>query len=134
LTVQNWDIDDDLKSTMTIICTTNVSQLLVELFCHATRIIAKEVDPKPIKIIFTSHQFQIIINENLWAIYIKDMIIYDVNKIETLRDCRMIIAILLEELVHVYFNISDELEASLKVVELYPEIQCDPETGRYILP
>lgn len=129
-----WTIDPKLKHHVKIIIVTQVPNYLVELFCKATRIISKVSEPQFLKIIFYRRQFKINTAEDHVAVYIKNMILYDLDKIEAITDKRMILAVLLEELVHALLGIHNEVETSLKVSELYPEIKADPITGQYIIP
>ena len=129
----DWNINPKFKNSMKIILSTSVSKELTELFCKATDIISKEAKPKPLKIIFYRKQFRIITSEEQVAVYIKNLILYDLDKIDEITDKRMILAVLLEELVHALLEIDNEVKASLKVCELYPEIKADNITGQYIL-
>ncbi len=130
----DWDIDSKLKPFIKIVIVTPVSDYLVQLFCQATRIISKVAKPQLLKVIFYRQQFRIITSDENVAVYIKNMILYDIDEIEAITDKRMILAVLLEELVHALLEIHDEVETSIKVSELYSDIKADPITGQYILP
>jgi len=130
----DWNIDPKLKQSMKIVLRANVSKEIADLFCEATKIISKTVHPKPLKIIFYREQFKILTSPEHIAVFIKNLILYDLDKIEAITDQRMILAVLLEELVHALLEIDDEVETSLKVSELFPKIKADPVTGQYIIP
>lgn len=129
----DWDIDTKLKPFIKIVITTSVPKNFEELFCEATRIIAKVAKPQSLKVIFYRKEFKIITSEDQVAVYIKNLILYDVEKLEGITDKRMVLAVLLEELVHALLEMHNEVETSLKVCKLYPEIKADPITGQYIL-
>ena len=130
----NWDIDPKLKETTKIIIRTSVSDKIIKLFCEAIRVIARVAKPKPLKIIFYRKQFTITTSEDHVAVIIRNLILYDLDKIDEITDDRMILAVLLEELVHILLDMTNEVEVSLKVSELYPQIKADPVTGQYMLP
>lgn len=130
----DWDIDNRLKPFIKIVIVTSVPKYFEELFCEATRIIAKVAKPQLLKVIFYRKQFKIITSEDQIAVYIKNMILYDIEKLEAITDKRMVLAVLLEELVHALLEIHNEVDTSMKVSELYSEIKADPITGQYILP
>jgi len=62
--------------------------------------------------------------------YFKDIIIYDLDKLEVDNDTAILIAIL-EELVHCYCETCDETKAGLIVASLIPEIYFDTSAMQY---
>ena len=128
-----WNIDNRLKPFIKVVLATSVSKYFEELFCEATRIIANVAKPQFLKVVFYREEFKIVTSEDQIAVYIKSMILYDLQKLEAIIDKRMTFAVILEELVHALLEIHNEVEASMKVCELYSEIKADPITGQYIL-
>ena len=135
MTTQNWNVNERLKNKLIINCPENVTPLsprLIELFCETTNIIANVKNVKTVNVFFVRSILYLIVSKYQYGLHIKDIIIYDIDKIEKFKDERKIIVIFLEELVHALLNIEDEIKTSLKVSELYPLVDADPITGKYI--
>lgn len=113
---------------------TEISERLRNLLSRAVGIIANypQVDrQKSVRVILTSGgAAQIPLLEQQIGIYIKNLIVFDVGKMEKYLDWAVTVEFL-EEFCHVYFNIDDETLVTHKVVELFPDVEV--RDGQYHL-
>ena len=117
---------------MSIQASTQIPQKYEELFCKATEIIAPHVNSKRISVFFVRDILivNLVVEERI-SEYWRDVIIYNLSKIEKFQDERQIMVIFLEELVHAYYDTLDEYFVGNKVAELYPDVTFNEKTHQY---
>jgi len=123
-------IQNELTDKMKIICHTEVPIRIQELFNSAVEIIFPHVRPEKTTIIFARELFPVRFDNNHVGIYVKNLIAFDLNKLETKHD-DMIIVAFLEEFAHCLLGIQDEKEVGYRVSEIYPQVTFDGE--KYLL-
>ena len=112
----------------------HVPKRVIGLFQAAINIIARAGAPnKPVKVIFARGSFPIRFSDDHIGIYIRNLIAYDVDKLEKIKHDELLMAALLEELVHIYFDIDDEVKVGKKVAELYPRVKFDEKRCQYVI-
>jgi F420-dependent methylenetetrahydromethanopterin dehydrogenase len=114
-------IHNALTDMMKIACTTGVPARIQELFNKAIEIISPHVRPEIVTIIFTRGKLSVTFTSNHVGIYVKNLIVFDLNKLERCAD-DMIVAAFLEEFAHSLLDIRDEREVGYKVSEIYPRV------------
>jgi len=119
-------IQNALTDKMKIVCCTEVPERIEELFGRAIEIIFPHIKPEKITVIFARKQFVISFSDVHVGIYVKNLIAFDLDKLE-IRDDNMIIAAFLEEFVHCLLNISDEKEVGYRVSKIYPNVLFNGE-------
>lgn len=99
--------------------------ILKNFFNISTRIIAPYIPKTNLEkasVVFVRKFFSYNLEVgNIYGVYLKHLIIYDLNKLESLlrkNKVEQLVAVFLEELVHCYFNIRDEDKAAKKVIWL----------------
>lgn len=116
---------------MQIFVIEDISEKYTKFFCKSTKLIAPRVEPKKLAVFFTRKELTIhLTHPNRIAEHVR-VILYNLDKIDTIPDDRNLIAIFLEELVHAYYDEDDEIWVGKKVAELYPDILFNEEKGKY---
>lgn len=128
----DWSVSPKLKPYLIILTSEPIKEELIKLFCKATELIAPLVRPGKIKVIFTRKCFTITIDDNIIGCRFRELLIFDLSKIEKISDERYVIAAFVEEFVHSYLDSDDEELTARKVVELYPALVFDQKTGEYL--
>ena len=132
--IVHWDIAEKFKDTMQIFVIEDISEKYTKFFCKSTKLIAPHVEPKKLAVFFTRKKLTIhLTHPNRIAEHMR-VILYNLDKIDTIPDDRNLIAIFLEELVHAYYDEDDEIWVGKKVAELYPDILFNEEKGKYEFP
>ena len=130
----HWDIAEKFKDTMQIIVREDISEKYTKFFCKSTELIAPHVEPKKLVVFFTRKQVTIQLTHPDSIGEHMRVILYNLDKIDTILDDRNLMAVLLEELVHAYYDEDDEIWVGKKVAELYPDILFNEEKGKYEFP
>jgi len=121
---------NELTDKMKITCCTNVPIKMQQLFSQAIDTIFPHIKPQKMTIVFTRKEFSVRFEEECIGMYVRNLIIFDLNKLETKHDYMVIVAFL-EEFAHCLFGIDDEKEVGYKVSEIYPKVTFDGE--KYLL-
>lgn len=123
-------IQNELTDKMAINCVTKVSSIIQKLFNRAIEVITPHVKPEKITIIFCRNNFPIFFDRNHVGVYFRNLIAFDLNKLEnTHKD--IIVAVFLEEFVHCLLHIVSEEEVGYAVAKIYPKVGFDGE--KYLL-
>jgi len=119
-------IQNELTDNMAINCVVKVSSIIQRLFNRAIEVITPHVRPEKITVIFCRNNFPIIFDRNHVGVYFRNLIAFDLNKLEnTHRD--IIVAVFLEEFVHCLLHIDNEEQVGYRVSEIYPKVGFDGE-------
>lgn len=94
---------------------------ITSLSSRAIEIVSPNVKPDKSTVIFARGAFPAVFTPEHVGIYVKNLIAFDLNKLEN-KDERIVIATFLEELVHCLLNIENEVEVGYKLAEIYPEV------------
>jgi len=128
----DWPVSPKLKPQLTIMTSEPIREELVKLFCKATELIEPIIRPGKIKVVFARKHFRITIDDDIIGCRVRELLIFDLSKIEKISDERYVIAAFVEEFVHCYLDSDDEELVARKMVELYPALVFDQETGKYL--
>jgi len=109
---------------MKIVLNTEVPERIQELFSKAIEIVSQYVKPERATVIFCRGSFPVTFTPEHVGIYVKNLIAFDLSKLET-KDNKMIMAAFLEEFAHCLLDIEDEKEVGYKVAEIYSEVGFD---------
>lgn len=123
-------IQNELTDKMAINCVTRVSPLNQILFNKAIEVITPHVKPEKVTVIFCRNNFPIFFDRNHVGVYFRNLIAFDMNKLENVHK-DIVIAVFLEEFVHCLLHIGDEEEVGYRVSEIYPKVGFDGE--KYLL-
>jgi len=132
--IVDWDITEKFKDTMQIFVIEDISEKYTEFFCKCTELIAPHVESKKLAVFFIRKQLTIQLTDPHKIAEYMRTILYNLDKIDAIPDDRNLMAILLEELVHAYYDEDDEIWVGKKVAELYPDILFNEEKGKYEFP
>ncbi len=128
----DWPVNPKLKPYLTIFALEPIKEEIVKLFCEATTLLSPIIRPNKVNVVFARKNFTITMGDNMIGCRIRDLLIYDLSKIEKITDKRYIIATFVEEFIHCYLDSDDEDLAARKTVELYPELIFDQKSHRYL--
>ncbi len=132
--IVHWDIAEKFKDTMEIFVIEDISEKYTKFFCKSTKLIAPHVEPKKLVVFFTRKQVTIQLTHPDRIGEHMRVILYNLDKIDTILDDRNLMAIFLEELVHAYFVVDDEIWVGKKVAELYSDILFNEKKEKYEFP
>lgn len=102
--------------------TVEVPQRIQTLFNKSIEIFAPYAKPEEVNIFFVRKQFRVIFDEKRVGMYIKNLIVFDLDKLENHPE-EMVLAVFLEEFAHCYLHIDDEKEVSHAVCKIYPKLE-----------
>jgi len=123
-------VQNELTDKMKITCCSDVPLRIQQLFSEAIKIIFPHIRPQKMTVVFSRGDFPVRFIDEHVGIYVRNLIAFDLNKLEKKHD-DIIIATFLEEFAHCLFGIDDEKEVGHKVSEIYPRVIFDGE--KYLL-
>ena len=132
MTKLQWNIGKKLQNGLELHTDTQIPEIYNKLFCRCTELIEPFVKPKKIVAFFVRDVLTLRLSaEGRIAEWMPNVIIYNLSKIDQVKDERNLMVIFLEELVHAYFSSHDEDFVGEKVAEIYPEITFNRITHKY---
>lgn len=132
MTKLQWNIAKKLQNGLELHTDTQIPESYNKLFCKATELIAPFVTPKKIVTFFVRDVLTMRLNaEGRIAEWMPNVIIYNLSKMDEVKDERNLMVIFLEELVHAYFCSHDEDFAGEKVAEIFSEIKFNRIKHQY---
>lgn len=132
MTKLQWNISEKLQNGLELHTGTQIPEIYNRLFCKATELIEPFVTPKKIVAFFVRDVLTMRLTaEGRIAEWMPNVIIYNLSKIDEVKDERNVMVVFLEELVHAYFCSHDEDFVGEKVAEIYPEITFNRIKHKY---
>ena len=129
----DWTIAPELRGTLSLSADASVSARYETLFIKATNLLAPTVKPKPIAVFFVRDVLKINLTaQEKIAEYWRDMIVYNLARMDLHHDEREVMVILLEELVHAYYDSLDKEYVGKIVAQVYPQVKFDAVKMQYV--
>lgn len=129
----DWVIAQELRDTLSLSADASVSARYEALFIKATNLLAPTVKPKPITVFFVRDVLKVNLStQQKIAEYWRDVIVYNLAIMDHHHDEREIMVILLEELVHAYYDSLDKEYVGKIVAQVYRQVKFDTAKMQYV--
>ena len=129
----DWVIAQELRDTLSLSADASVSARYEALFIKATNLLAPTVKPKPITVFFVRDVLKVNLStQQKIAEYWRDVIVYNLAIMDHHHDEREIMVILLEELVHAYYDSLDKEYVGKIVAQVYWQVKFDTAKMQYV--
>ncbi|MFC0235482.1 hypothetical protein [Fictibacillus phosphorivorans] len=129
--------DNRISPYITAYSTVEISHRDLELFLHATHLVASHPNfetcrKKRLNCVFSNtHQFTFSMDDHEVGTQAA-FAFYDYVKLQAYNEVNKVI-VFVEEMVHFFWDIEDEIETKRIVCEIIPEAKYDYERDRYVV-